>query len=279
MADKSIFTNLKDYQTYFDGIFRGNDEDMAAILSLMERANKSGEEWPPNFVKLFQTRLSKYFEKQEKRKIESPTKLNLLWLSLTANLDSPELREKYALLAKMQFNNFKDIEGLVSALGLDNSEIPIQEVNLRWQMLREIKMAATCYDKDLLCGHVVALDEERCEVELQFERRYTVPLKVFMDEYVIVKDLSSLQILLKGGSLPTFREGRSYLNEYRQSLAAGHPVTNELVKAILVPAVMSERHFDMQIMGVREAVQTASKEKEEAAAGMTAVTCWNCPSA
>ncbi len=265
MADKSIFTNFKDYQNYLDGITRGNDEDMAAILSLMDRANRTGEEWPANFQKLFQTRLSKYFEKQEKRKIDSPTKLNLLRLCLAANLDSPALREKYAMLAKMQFNTYKDTDGLVAALGLDNAEMSLVLVNQRWQMLREIKMAAICYDKDLLCGQVVALDDAQNQVELQFERRYNVPLKTFMDEYVVVKDLSSLQILLKGGILPTFREGRSYLKEYRESLAAGHPVTDELVKSILVPAVMSEKHFDMQIRGIREMPQTIAKEKEEAA--------------
>ena len=265
MADKSIFTNFKDYQNYLDGITRGNDEDMAAVLSLMDRANRTGEEWPANFQKLFQTRLSKYFEKQEKRKIDSPTKLNLLRLSLAANLDSPALREKYAMLAKMQFNTYKDTDGLIAALGLDNAEMSLEQVNQRWQMLREIKMAAICYDKDLLCGQVVALDDAQSQVQLQFERRYTVPLKTFMDEYVVVKDLSSLQILLKGGILPTFREGRSYLKEYRESLAAGRPVTDELVKSILVPAVMSERHFDMQVRGVREMPQTVAKEKEEAA--------------
>ncbi|MBR6373356.1 MAG: GreA/GreB family elongation factor [Victivallales bacterium] len=265
MADKSIFTNFKDYQNYLDGITRGNDEDMAAILSLMDRANRTGEEWPANFQKLFQTRLSKYFEKQEKRKIDSPTKLNLLRLCLAANLDSPALREKYAMLAKMQFNTYKDTDGLIAALGLDNEETPLAQVNQRWQMLREIKIAAICYDKDLLCGQVVALDDAQNQVELQFERRYNVPLKTFMDEYVVVKDLSSLQILLKGGILPTFREGRSYLKEYRESLAAGRPVTDELVKSILVPAVMSEKHFDMQVRGVREMPQTIAKEKEEAA--------------
>ncbi len=265
MADKSIFTNFKDYQNYLDGITRGNDEDMAAILSLMDRANRTGEEWPANFQKLFQTRLSKYFEKQEKRKIDSPTKLNLLRSCLAANLDSPALREKYAMLAKMQFNTYKDTDGLVAALGLDNAEMSLVLVNQRWQMLREIKMAAICYDKDLLCGQIVALDDAQSQVQLQFERRYNVPLKTFMDEYVVVKDLSSLQILLKGGILPTFREGRSYLKEYRESLAAGHPVTDELVKSILVPAVMSEKHFDMQIRGIREMPQTIAKEKEEAA--------------
>ena len=242
MADKSIFTNFKDYQNYLDGITRGNDEDMAAILSLMDRANRTGEEWPANFQKLFQTRLSKYFEKQEKRKIDSPTKLNLLRSCLAANLDSPALREKYAMLAKMQFNTYKDTDGLVAALGLDNAEMSLVLVNQRWQMLREIKMAAICYDKDLLCGQIVALDDAQSQVQLQFERRYNVPLKTFMDEYVVVKDLSSLQILLKGGILPTFREGRSYLKEYRESLAAGHPVTDELVKSILV--FIFQQHID-----------------------------------
>ena len=127
MSDRSIFTNLKDYQTYFDGLARGSDDDMAAILSFLNKANDAKAQWPDDFARLFQNRLTKFFDGREKRKIDA-TQLRLLRLALTAKLDSAVLREKYAYLAKLEFQSYKDSNGLVASLGLGDSVLPLEKV-------------------------------------------------------------------------------------------------------------------------------------------------------
>ena len=132
-------------------------------------------------------------------------------------------------------------------------------------MLHEIKTGAICFDAQLRRGQVVALDDEHNEVQLQFERRGNVPLAEFMEEYMVVCDLSSLHSLLNGGPLPIFREGKNLQRDFESCIVSGKPLAEGVLKAILVPNVMNEAHYNMQVLGVRDRFMTASKKEDEQA--------------
>ncbi len=269
MSDKSIFTGLKDYQACFDGLVKGNEEDLAAILSFFGRANEARAEWPEDFAKLFQNRLSKYFDGMENRKIEV-SQLRLLRAALTARLDSPVLREKYALLAKREFQSYKDPAALVDVLGLSGTEVSLDVVICRWQLLHEIKSAAICYDKALERGCIVALDDAKSEVQMQFAHRRTVSLSEFMSDYIVVSDLSSLHTILSGGLLPAYRDGKDMRRILEDCLVCGGPLPEGILKSILVPAVMSESHYNAQVLGIVEK-QTAAPARSDDVAPVSEV--------
>jgi transcription elongation GreA/GreB family factor len=259
------------------------DGDAASINALAEllRSAKPRQcsQWQENVRILWHSGLELVVERMDSKQLRSEESLLLLSM-LEAEFDSPAMRDRYAALAKRAFNHYRDSLGLAAAIGIRNDTLSIAQVYQRWQVVAELKIGAYCYDGGSGVGSIVTIDDLANDVQMQFERRRTLSLSHFVDNVIVIKDLSLLHTLLTGkhgATLPALQEIKAALPT---SLVAAAPIPADILKLVLVPAVLTEEAFARAKAADEEpnktpakaaaAAKTAAAAKKAAASATTA---------
>ncbi|MBQ6471030.1 MAG: GreA/GreB family elongation factor [Victivallales bacterium] len=246
---------------------QGNQEAIVQLTKTLVQANIGNAEWPANVRSAYEDGLNRIAEHLEPGKLNE-TEVSLLQAALQANMDAPILRDRYAALAKKTFSDYKDPAGLADALGVRDSGISIAVVRRRWEMLSQTKANAICFDSRLNKGKVVGVDSTTNEVIVQCGVRKSIDIQQFLNNYLVVKDLTSLHTLLAGGQPPARREGHDQTAELENCLAHTGKLPDHCLKSILVPAVMNENAYRLQIQGEKSEPVPQKKNVTHAAVAM-----------
>jgi len=246
---------------------QGSQEAIAQLTKTLVQANIGNAEWPDNVRKAFEDGLNRVAEHLDGGKLDDAATA-LFQAALQAGMDAPILRFRYADLAKKEFSDYKDPAGLAGALGVRDSGVSIATVRKRWEMLKQTKVNAICFDPRLTKGKVLGVDSTTNEVIVQVGVRKSVDIQQFLNSYLVVKDLTSLHTLLAGGQPPARREGHDQTAELEDCLAYTGKLPDNCLKSILVPAVMNENAFRLQIQGAKAEVAPQKKTVTHAAVAM-----------
>ena len=231
----------------FESAAFGNLEAVVDLAGKINLVNSSRAAWPEEQRDFFENSLNKVVEHFDVANLKD-VEVNLLKAARDAALDAPILRDRYAALAKLEFPKYQDPASLSDSLGIRNAKVPMEEVNRRWAMLRQIKPNAIIFDRELHMGRVFNLDDITNEVVIQFDKRRSVPLTVFFSEFIIVADLSPLYNILISRQLPIHRDGDNLKERLDASLVCNYTLSGDVLKKILVPEYMTESHYRTQIL-------------------------------
>ena len=261
MSEKESFPVLDVSPALFESASFGNLESIVDITGKINLANSSRASWPEEIRKLFEEGLNKAVEHFDVLNLKE-VELNLLKAAREAALGAPILRDKYAALAKIDFPKYQDPAALCDFLGIRAANVPMAEVNKRWAMLRQVKPNAVCFDKTLAMGRVFALDDITSEIIIQFDKRRSIPLKAFFAEYIIVADLSPLHSIIITRQLPIHRDGDNLRERLNASLLYTATFPGDLLRQILVPAIMNESHYKTQVLNEPVATKQVTEVKK-----------------
>ncbi|NMA45689.1 MAG: hypothetical protein GX945_03925 [Lentisphaerae bacterium] len=249
------------------------DGDAAALTVLAELLRgatpKQSSQWEAGVKSFWQSGLELVIDKIDSKQLQ-PEDSFLLASMLAAGFDSVAMRDRYAALAKRVFSHYRDPIGLTAAIGIRNDALSIAAVYQRWQVIGELKIGAYCYDSNFGVGTIAAIDDLANEVQVQFERRRSMSLSQFVDSVIVIKDLSLLHEVLSGkhgGKLPPIKDIRAALPV---SLVTTGSIPDDIVKRLLVPAVLTEEAFARAVVMVEDATQSSTKPAPLKGAGTPA---------
>ncbi len=234
----------------------GQEDALGQIAAILRQAEpRDSAQWDPVVRTFWQSSLDLVVDKMSADKLRAGD-CQLLESILTSGFDGVAVRDRLGAYLKQVFRHYRDPAGLLDAIGVRDRGLTLAAVHLRYQLLQQLKPGAFCYDRQFGLGTIVVLDDLANDVVLQFERRHTVPLRHFIDHFVVVKDLSILHSLL-GGKSPSLLKPSTFVEDIQGSLIAQSPPEADLGRRLLVPKVLTEEQYASLVNGVSPFAATA----------------------
>jgi transcription elongation factor GreA len=228
----------------------GQDEASGQIASILRFAEpRDSSQWEPEVQEFWQISLELVVEKIDHDQLR-PGDCQLLEAILLAGFDSIVIRDRLGAYLKHVFRHYRDPAGLLDAIGVRDSSLPLSAVHLRYQIMQQVKPGAFCYDRQFGLGTIAIVDDIANDVIIQFERRHTVPLRLFMDNFIVVKDLSLVHSLLCGKLAANLLKPSTFEADILSSLIAQAPLDEDLGQRLLVPKVLTEEQYASFASGV-----------------------------
>jgi len=228
----------------------GQDEASGQIASILRFAEpRDSSQWDPVVQEFWQSSLELVVEKIDHDQLRTGD-CQLLESILLSGFDSIVIRDRLGGYLKHVFLHYRDPAGLLDAIGVRDSSLPLSAVHLRYQIMQQVKPGAFCYDRQFGLGVVATLDDIANDVVIQFERRHTVPLRLFMNNFIVVKDLSLVHSLLCGKSAASLLKPSTFEEDILGSLIAQVPLAEDLGQRLLVPKVLTEEQYASFVSGV-----------------------------
>lgn len=226
----------------------GRDEASGQIASILRFAvPRDSSQWDPAVRTFWQSSLDLVVDKIDPGQLRLGD-CQLLESILLSGFDSILIRDRLGAYLKQVFRHYRDPAGLLDAIGVRDNRLTPAVVHLRYQILQQVKPGAFCYDRQFGLGTIVTLDDIANDVIIQFERRHTVPLRQFMDNFIVVKDLSILHSLLCGKSAGLLKPS-TFAEDILGSLIAQAPFAEDMGQRLLVPKVLTEEQYASFIRG------------------------------
>ncbi|HQL86980.1 MAG: hypothetical protein GX574_14455 [Lentisphaerae bacterium] len=248
----------------------GQEEASGQIASILRFAEpRDSSQWAPAVREFWQSSLELVVEKIDHDQLR-PGDCQLLESILLSGFDSIVIRDRLGAYFKYMFRHYRDPAGLLDAIGVRDSGLALSVVHLRYQIMQQVKPGAFCYDRQFGLGVVTTLDDIANDVVIQFERRHTVPLRLFMDNFIIVKDLSLVHSLLCGKSAASLLKPATFTEDVLGSLIAQAPLAEDLGQRLLVPKVLTEEQYAAFASGESPFSTASSTGSTQAAPAATA---------
>ncbi len=184
-----------------------------------------------------------------------------LFLELAeADIDSMTLRDALAASCRQVYATYPDHAGLIRALGIFTTEVPIKHVKRRWEAFGYLNLYSWVWHSSYGLGSIMEMDPISDLIYTQFERRQPFNLAQCLTTLSILKVNSYCFQLLKGGLVggsiqKSFRElEQSVMEDFFPS-----PDSTELViQALLIPKYFDQKAYVNWHSGVL--INTAKKE-------------------
>jgi transcription elongation GreA/GreB family factor len=237
--------------------------DRAALPALLERLAAERPRlfalWPPDRRDLWGNGIELILE-PSRATPPAATDLRLLEALLQVAYDSPAFRDRLAAGAHQAFPAYADPAGLIQALGIPDRSLPIPRIARRWQAMQGLLAETLCHHPVLGLGTVLEVDGFANQVQIQFTQKRTLPLDQALETLLLIRGGSFLARLLRK---ETTLDGSLGADQVRQQTAAAIvpqlPCTDELLRQLYIPAILSETEFQKLLSGSRAARGAISK--------------------
>ncbi|MFA6929331.1 MAG: GreA/GreB family elongation factor [Lentisphaeria bacterium] len=179
----------------------------------------------------------------------SELEIKFLELALSAGFDSATFRDRYVTVCKQLFNHYGNPAGLAEAIGIRDSDTPLDVVCKRMEVMKELQVGAFCHDPAFGTGTILVIDDLANEVTVSLDRKRILRLRSFFDSMVIIRKESALHSLLSSGKKLEKGFGKQFWEDLKSSLLCVSGMTNAVLKKILIPGFLTEEGFDMMAAG------------------------------
>lgn len=244
----------------FMSLAEGRPEAVTRLLSVLATAPREPlGEWPPDVASRWRDGLELGLEGVDRTNLRAAA--DLLLAICGTGLDTPALRDLLAGMVRQSRADYLDPTGLLGALGVRDAAVPTATVAARWAVFSLLRPGVLCYHPAHGLGTVEAVDGLSNEVRVRFLRQVSLALEVVLAQTVLVRPASWLFYLIRG------EEGakaklvpEQFRERVRAELVAAMPVSDEALKALLVPAALSADEFAglLRVVAKRPAESQAS---------------------
>ncbi len=244
----------------------GDASALGELANVLNRADKLPKgQWAEEVQLFWQKGLELVCDKMDIKQLGDEAR-RLLAAMLNAEFDSVTMRDRYAALARQTFT-YGDPMGLSDALCLRDTHVPMSAVAKAWAMMKVLKSGVRCHDIQLGLGTVIAVDDLNNEVQIQFERRKTLPLKTFFENNLLVKAPSFLNDLLAKKEVKRPETAAEYQAAVAESVLSLAPFDSKRIHAMLAASGMAESEITRLENGEQAARQAAAKPASRSASG------------
>ncbi|MBT3376096.1 MAG: hypothetical protein HOJ57_27705 [Lentisphaerae bacterium] len=179
--------------------------------------------------------------------------MGLAFLLARTGFDHAILRDNLATAARKVFSDYMDPAGMLLAMGIHDTNRPPPAVMLRWDVFESLTEGAACWYPQHGVGEITEVDGIGNEIYAKFDRPQEFDLAVALDGMVVVRPDSVVAALLaEPKKWRTLSKKDGFASALADSLASATAITPKIVKALLVPGVVSAPRL-------REAIQRPGK--------------------
>jgi transcription elongation GreA/GreB family factor len=219
----------------------GNRDAVADIAVTLEAAEPTDmQQWPEDTRDYWESALELVLEAVDPRDVTAADE-KLLFALMRCGYDTVMLRDLVAAHARRVYSDYLDPAGLLDALGVHDNDTPVQRIAAHWRILQTLKPGVHCWEPANGLGRIVDVDDIANEVNIRFARRRALPLKLTMENVLLVKPDSPLaaQMETPGGLSAAGLDG-NLLGAVRGSIVSAAAVSLETLAKMLVPDVIPE---------------------------------------
>ena len=186
---------------------------------------------------------------------------------LAAALDTADFRSLYEALAKQQFSDYTDKQGLLSALGINQEDVPLAHVAQKWQVMEQLATGHVfCFERSLGVGEVIQLDDMGNDVKINCgdfgspqknakakasvgtgatkasasKLKRTISLRSFLENAIAVKNGAIVEKWLTKEEKPAKMSSSELEALVRSCVVSAHALPMNLTRALLVPRILTD---------------------------------------
>ena len=274
MSESITYQSCNDeLKKLFEGATANSSDSFAKLAAILSEASPAtSDEWKAEVVQFWTGGLADFARNNSLGSIPENA-VALVRAMLDAALDSADFRSLYETLAKQQFKNYFDKDGLFNALSINQEDVALAHIAQKWKVMEEVADAHIfCFERSLGVGEVIQIDDMGNEVKIScddlpdphkatkgksgkdsaqgndasaakfsnIKRKHIISLRSFLENAIVVKKGTDVEKWLRKEDKPSKMPQAELEALVRSCVVTAHTLPMNLTRALLVPRILSD---------------------------------------